>query len=318
VRASTSYSVVVFLTLLLTHAAIAQDETLAAGGSQLQIHWQAEFSEDERDKLKQWLRHAADGAATLYGELPRDPIRILVERSENSAEPVIYGQVLRQQPQGIQFWVNPTFALEAFLQDWTAVHEFVHLYIPYPGDADIWLSEGLATYYQNILRARTGVLSQKQAWQKLYNGFMRGQADTRYSTLSLTELSPRLRETRSFMRVYWAGTAYFLEADMQLRKDTANKMSLDVVIRDYVDCCLAEGLSNGLELVQAFDRLSDSRIFSTLYQRYRKLYQQPDPLPILSQLGIRVSDDTVRLDTKPRSAAAIRKAIVTGDTANSQ
>jgi hypothetical protein len=130
------------------------------------------------------LTHAADGAATLYGGLPRDPIRILVERSDNAGEPVFSAQVLRQKPQGIQFWVNTTFALEAFLQDWTAVHELVHLYIPYPGDADIWLSEGLATYYQNILRTRTGVLSEKQAWQNFYNGFMRGQVDAGYSTLS--------------------------------------------------------------------------------------------------------------------------------------
>ena len=307
-------TLLVFLTLLLPHAAFARDETWTAGGSRLQIHWQAEFSVDERAKIKQWLQHAAECAATLYGELPRDSIRILIERSDDADEPVVYGRVLRQHPQGIQFWINPDFSLQAFLQDWTAVHEFVHLYIPFPGNADIWLSEGLATYYQNILRARTGVLSHEQAWQKLYNGFMRGKADNRYSALSLTELSPRLRETNSFMRIYWTGTAYFMEADIQLRQKTANQMSLDTVIRDYVDCCLARGLSHGLELAQSFDRLSDSQIFSTRYQRYRGLYQQPDTLPLFSQLGISVSDETIHLEPMPEDAIAIREAIVSGHT----
>ena len=36
--------------------------------------------------------------------------------------------------------------------DWTASHEFAHLLLPYVSDK--WVSEGVASYYQNVLQAR--------------------------------------------------------------------------------------------------------------------------------------------------------------------
>src|SRR5690349_3931578 len=61
-----------------------------------------------------------------------------------------------------------------FADDWTAVHELSHLMHPYLGDRGTWLAEGLATYYQNVLRARSGMLTPAQAWDRLYQGFKRG------------------------------------------------------------------------------------------------------------------------------------------------
>ena len=37
-----------------------------------------------------------------------------------------------------------------------------------------WLSEGTASYYQNVLRARAGILPAEDAWQRMHSGFRRG------------------------------------------------------------------------------------------------------------------------------------------------
>lgn len=291
-----------------TSTAVAAD-SLYVANSELRIQWRGQFNDKERLKMRRWLEHAANSAAQLYGRLPRNPIRIVLQRSNRSGEPVPFGHVLRNKPQGLRFWVNPEMPLQDFIDDWTAVHEFVHLFIPYPGDRDIWLSEGLATYYQNLLQARAGVINEQRAWQKLYEGFVRGQKDNRYPHLRLDQISPRMRETRSFMRVYWAGTAYFLEADLLLRQQSNNQQSLDTVLRDFVDCCLRDGYFSGWQLVQKFDQLSNSKVFSPLYNTYRSTYAQPDPLPLLAQLGVRVRSRQVVLDKGESPHNDIRRSM---------
>lgn len=44
-------------------------------------------------------------------------------------------------------------------RDWTATHELSHMLLPYVASRDRWLSESLASYYQNVLRARDGRLA---------------------------------------------------------------------------------------------------------------------------------------------------------------
>ena len=70
--------------------------------------------------------------------------------------------------------VDTSHDLDAFLDSWTASHELSHLLLPYISRREAWLGEGFASYYQNVLRARAGMLSQREAWQKLHAGFERG------------------------------------------------------------------------------------------------------------------------------------------------
>ena len=91
--------------------------------------------------------------------VPREQLRVVIQRADDAREPVPWAHVIRSHPQGVKFYVNPDFSLGRFMRDWTAAHELSHLYLPYPGQPDIWLSEGLATYYQNIIQARSGLPS---------------------------------------------------------------------------------------------------------------------------------------------------------------
>ena len=59
--------------------------------------------------------------------------------------------------------------------DWVAIHELSHLWLPRLHAKDRWLSEGIATYLQEVLRARCGLQSSDRAWSRIREGFERGR-----------------------------------------------------------------------------------------------------------------------------------------------
>lgn len=260
------------------------DERLAVADGLLLIEWRGEFSDPQKIKLRQWLTSTATTVSLLHGQLPIEEIRIVLQPyPARSAVP--FARILRNNPQGVLFYINPDKALNEFITDWTAYHELSHLFIPWPGKRDIWLSEGLASYYQNILQFRAGLLSEEQTLAKLRAGFERGFADNRNSDLTLAELSPQMREQHAFMRVYWSGAVYFLEADLELH---SRGTSLDSILRAFGECCLAEQRDwNGEQLVAQFDELTGGEpLFMPLYQKYAASAGLPDYEKLLTAPGI--------------------------------
>jgi len=241
------------------------DQRLTVPGGQLLIDWRSDFSPAQQEKLTQWMISMTNTASLLHGQLPRPEIRIAMQAyPARSAVP--FARILRDEPQGVLFYINPEKPLDNFIVDWTAYHELSHLFIPYPGQPDLWFSEGLASYYQNILQYRAGLLSAEEAIGKLRAGFERGKADNRNADMTLTELSPKMRENLAFMRVYWSGALYFLAADLQLHE---RGTSLDDILREFGACCLAEQRDwTGQELAARFDAIAEAAIFIPLYDEY--------------------------------------------------
>lgn len=288
------------------------DSRIEAAGGSLLVEWDSGLTAAERERLTLWLARAAQTAATLHGSLPREQIRVVIKAAPDAGQPVPFAQVIRSEPQGVRFWVNPDFPLDDFLRDWTAAHELTHLQIPWPGQRDIWLSEGLSTYYQYLLLVRDDLLDECTAWTRIHEGFSRGQANAEHAGLTLAELSPRLRATRAYMRVYWTGTAYFLEADLALRR-TRDGLTLDRVIRDFAACCLHDpAIVTGRDLVGAFDRIAGREIFLPLYERYRQLNGMPDYPALLASIGVRQDSEGVRCDSEPAAPATLRRQITQG------
>jgi hypothetical protein len=273
------------LTLLSTHVSAHHGyERLEVTGGTLLLDWQGEFSSAQRTKLKTWLESASHTVSLLNGSLPRPKIRIEL-KPYPAKQAVPFARILRYKPEGVLFYVNPERQLDEFVSDWTAYHELSHLFIPYPGRADVWFSEGLASYYQNILQFRAGLLTREQTLQRLQGGFDRGRKDAKFPQLTLGELTPVMREKHTFMRVYWSGALYFLEADIQLRQltdGTDHPMTLDDVLREFGSCCLLEDRDwTGLEIAEQFDQIVGDPLFAPLYKTYEQTYAIPDYLPLL-------------------------------------
>ena len=256
-------------------------------------------------ELRRWLDEAARAARLPSGRFPLARARVIVrEIDSRSRSPVPWGQTRRDDEVAVLLFVRRGASLDALRADWTAVHEFAHLAHPYLGDDGRWLAEGLASYQQNVLRARAGLLSADDAWRRLDAGFRRGEA--------VGEGPPIEALGRGgTMRTYWAGALYWLEADLALRR--AHGLSLQQVLERYARCCLdgTDWLSPA-EFVRGLDRAAEVDVFVPLYRRHRGLRAMPSPDTAYAALGIAREGAGLRFAGDAR-ARALRAAVMAGE-----
>ncbi len=262
-------------------------------------------------ELAAWLAAAAGNVNRVYGRFPHPAPQVLVvpvaRGRVDRGEPVPFGHVIRDGGEAVQFYVNQRRALADFTADWTATHEFAHLLIPYVDADEKWLSEGLASYYQNVLMARGGAYTEQRAWRKLIEGFRRGERSVPH--LSIEAAMP-VGGWDGLMKTYWGGAVLALMADVTLREHSDNRASLDSVLDALQACCLpaAAGWS-GRRLVRELDRLAPFALFEALYDRYRGARGFPDFAPLMARLGVALTDTGVRFD-EGAELANVRRAIM--------
>lgn len=276
---------------------------LRAGDSILNIEVVDPPSAARSEELQVWAEEAAGATLAAFGRFPLPDATVRIEqRDSRDSSPVPWGQTLRRDGVSVLLFPRRNAGLQELREDWTAVHELSHLFHPYLGGEGRWLAEGLASYYQNVLRARVGLISQADAWKALEAGFGRGRRED--SGLPLEELSRRHRGT---MRVYWAGAAFWLEADLALRRGGS---SLDAVLSRYSQCCLrGTGKSDPREFIADLDRVGGGGIFGRLYERYAGSREFPSLDGAYRVLGIEAGPDGLRFSPLA-DAATLRRAIM--------
>jgi predicted metalloprotease with PDZ domain len=143
-------------------------------------------------------------------------------------------------------------------------------------------------------------------WQRLHDGFVRGRKNRR-PDLSLAELSPSMRENRSYMRVYWSGAWYFFRADMELRRRSAGRQTLDTALAALNACCADAALS-ARDIAIELDRLTGQLLFVPLFDQVAASRALPPFEEQFAALGIVLKDGRVSLqNTHP--SAGIRSTI---------
>lgn len=173
----------------------------------------------QRATLDALPRRAGDLISAAYGRLPVPDLQLLVIpiRSRGRGDAVVFGQVNRGGLGGVHLLVNAAGTAADFDEDWVLPHELSHLLHPYLGDErGRWLSEGLASYYQNLLRSRTGRMTPEHAWERLFAGFDRGRAQVNDDTLD--DIASNMHRSHAYMRVYWSGAAFWFKVDVALRQ----------------------------------------------------------------------------------------------------
>jgi len=264
-----------------------------------------------RSKLETWLSHVTQAAISAYGKLPLADVQLLIVPVPAEREPVVFGQSTRGEGHGVTLFVDATQSAAAFDRDWVAVHELSHLFHPYLGDRGSWLAEGLATYYQNVLRARAGLLTPAQAWEQINAGFDRGRRATRPADITLQAAAEAEGQHPNFMRIYWAGTAFWLEADLELRRASGNRLSVDEAMRRFDACCLPSYRAwQPGEFIDKLDALLGTDVFRKRFVEFRDAHAFADLAPTYRDLGITHAADTLTYDDKA-PAADVRRAIMT-------
>lgn len=206
------------------------------------------------NEYKEWLRESVFAISQLYGRFPINQAQILVTPIGKKREAIPWAEVQRAGLPSAHLFIDQYRPITEFKQDWTTIHELSHFLLPRVEYRDRWLSEGLASYYQNVAKARAGLLTEQQAWQKLKLGFAKGRK----------ALTGNLRSSRSTKHLYWGGAAFYLLADVRLR-NLKTPQTLDQVLDKFQQCCLPnDTLWNAEQLVRQLDSLSKTTIFTDL------------------------------------------------------
>ena len=262
-----------------------KERELRVGGARLRVAVLDGTPAADVDQLQEWIRDSAQMVADLYGRFPQSQAQILIVPGARGNEPTPWAYVVRGGNPAAHFFINQRRAMSEFFADWTAVHELSHLLLPYVNASDIWLSEGAATYYQNVLRARAARLSANEAWKRLEAGFERGQDNTLGMTLA--QATESMYRDGTYMRVYWEGAAMLLIADVRLRQMTAGKQSLDTALAALNECCaMTDRAWSARELFERLDLLTGTNIFSELHDQHVASRNFPDLSQTYRALGI--------------------------------
>lgn len=288
-----------------------EESTLQLPGGTVRVAMLGGIDTANRAKLLRWMQHALAAASSAHGELPLPQAQVVLRPvALRGGRAVGFGQSLRGQGNAVHIQVDPKATPDQLDADWTAVHEFAHWAHPYLGDDGAWLAEGLASYWQNTLRARAGLLTPLAAWQQLDAGFARGRGASN-DQLSLAQLSSAMQRERAYYAVYWSGAAYWLQLDVDLRKTSGGRFGIEEALRRFRACCLLQRRAWApREFVAKLDSLMHSDLFLRRYDAYSARRGFPPLQTIYAQLGLQRSADGAVQLRDDAADVAIRRAIM--------
>lgn len=255
--------------------------------------------------IERWIRAAVRAVDTFGEGFPHPRVHVVVVPAGPGWRPVAFGLVRRGGGPSVMLLPHGTASEEALTRDWTAVHELSHLAMPRMYEEDRWITEGLATYFQEVLRARAGLISREEAWEAIVRGLDRGRAVGTGRTL--WREARDMGRTGAYRRVYWSGALWALEADVGLRR---RGRSLDGLIAQRRSVLTEREVWRGRECLAALDRELPAPLLLPLAERYGDLRGFPEAGPLLRQLGVAERDGVVGFDDGA-PLARVREAIMT-------
>lgn len=258
--------------------------------------------------VDRWLRSAVEAVRPVGGAFPRDSLHLVVVPAGTGDSAILFGLVRRGGGASILLFPTANANVAELSRAWVLVHELSHLTMPRLS-GDRWISEGYATYMQEFLRLRAGLLTPEVVWGRIVSKLR----DEREGVgLPLAEESDIMSRTRTYAHVYWAGAALFLEIDVALRRRGS---SLFEVIGSAP---WSEGERwDGYRCLAAIDEIIGAAVAMPLAERYAASTEIPDLTPLLAELGVLADDEGVHFDDEA-PGAAIRRGMNPVDDAASE
>jgi len=253
------------------------------------------------EEIREWVGDAAQVVTPLFGRFPVDRSTLFVVPAKGEDE-VVFGKVLSLAGASVVLVVGDKMPAAARHRDWVLVHELFHLGFPTFRGEGRWLGEGLATYYEPILRARAGWTTEPEVYRQFARNMPRG--------VPARGSSGGLAHRDDLDSIYWGGALFCFAADVRIREETRGKHSLDDVIR----AALARGgdatkVWTVAEVVLLGDAVTSTHVLSTMYDRYAARGERIDLDGLFASLGVDREGTAVGLDEK-RPLAWVRRQIV--------
>jgi len=259
----------------------------------------------DRAALLRWLSSSVRVASLSDGRFPRRRLTAIVVPTENGVDPVLFGMVARGGGASVLLLVNDHASEAALQSDWVLPHELAHLLLPFVDREQVWLSEGFATYYQEVLLARAGLLSERVALARIARSLRSAASEDPGGRVIVP--TPGAQATHDFRKLYWGGAAYWLSVDVELRKRSSGHVTVDTVLARLRDEDRERGVWTLPGLLARLDALAGTPAFSEALANAEK-EEFPAFEAVLLQLGVRGEGAQIELDDAA-GLADVRKAI---------
>lgn len=250
-----------------------------------------------------WIRDAAGAMVDFWRGFPVERACVVIIPTPGHRG-VAHGKVVATGGATVAIHLGAEAQREDLYRDWILVHELFHLGFPSFLGEGKWLDEGLATYYEPIIRSRAGWRSPLATWGEFVNDMPQGIAALESSGVA---------NAQSFKGIYWGGAILSLLADVEIRKRSNGARGLEDALRGV----LARG-GNASQIwtlddaIAAIDVHAGQPTLRPIADRYAFQGNPFDLSALLSSLGVSRDDEAehgVRLSADA-PLSAIRDHIV--------
>jgi hypothetical protein len=250
-----------------------------------------------------WIRSAATCLAGLYGRFPVAATVFVVPVP--GADEVVFGRVMSLAGGSVILLFGADTRPATSREDWVVVHELSHLgTVSFVGEGH-WLEEGLATYYEPLLRERAGWMTEAELWKHFTDEMPRG--------VHAPDEPPAIEDRDDVDSTYWGGALFAMLADLEIRKASQGKRSLDDVLRASLrELGDATRVARLADFLRVGDAATGTTALSDVFERFAVRGTSPDLAAVWAALGVaRGKDGAITLrDDAP--LAAVRKAMAAG------
>ncbi len=253
--------------------------------------------------VDRWVGLSARAIEAYYGRFPvRRVLVILVPRRGGRGE-TVDGRTLAGGGSSILLGVSAGMTEDEIPRDWVLTHEMTHLALPNLPRENHWLEEGLATYVEPIARAKVGTIPDREVWRGLIEGLPNGEPE---------DGDEGLDRTHTWGRTYWGGALFSLVADVEIRKRTGNKKSLEDALTGIV---AAGGVGEArwpiADVLREGDRVVGAPVLQELYAKWATEPVAVDLPRLWRELGVRETAGAVEYDDAA-PLSALRRSIASG------
>ena len=230
--------------------------------------------------LTAWVNAVAEGNRRFWGRSPAQHGLAILVPSPRGGVP--FGRVLSLGGSVVTVLVGKDATAPDLYDDWVLVHEFLHLGSPMMRDAGPWLNEGIATFYEPVLRARAGWKPEDDVWREWISQMPRGMP-------AMTGIGLRNAGRGG---IYWGGAVFVLMAEVKLLQASQGKYG-------FSDC-LRQVLADGgdattkwptMKLLQSCDKAVGQDVLSPLAQSHIAKGSAMSLDKIWQKLGVTLSED---------------------------
>ena len=276
-----------------------QQRTLDIDGSRIDVSELDGKLDQSFDDVCAWIKTSASAVRDFYRVFPVPRASVIVMPIPER-DGVVFGKVLPESEPGVALLLGQHATHKSLYSDWILVHELYHLGFPSFFEEGKWLDEGLATYYEPIIRVRAGLYTETELWDEMQSSMQQGLPAFAESGLE---------NAHDFRGIYWGGAIACLVADVEARKRKLDQ-GLEVGLR-----ALREAGGNACEVwtlaevVGAVDHALGAATLAPIVEQHAKRGTPFDLQALFANLGVnRDAQGAVQLsDSAP--LAQIRRAI---------